>query len=116
MPFSSLTTIKARLDAGQTSAVAVAQQYLDRINTYNDDLNAFVHIDADHVLAQAKASDDYRAKHEARPLEGLPIAVKDIFCTQHGPTRCCSKILNDFHAPYDAHVIGLLREAGAVLV
>ncbi len=116
MPFRSLSDIQAQLDAGETTAVQVAQLYLDRIKQYNDDLNAFVHIDAEHVLAQAQASDAYRAKHEARPLEGLPIAVKDIFCTQHGPTTCCSKILEGFEAPYDAHVITRLKEAGAVLV
>jgi len=116
MPFRSLSDIQNQLNAGQTTAVEVAQLYLDRIAQYNDDLNAFVHIDAEHVLAQAQASDAYRAEHEARPLEGLPIAVKDIFCTQHGPTRCCSNILEGFEAPYDAHVITRLREAGAVLV
>ncbi|NOR72547.1 MAG: Asp-tRNA(Asn)/Glu-tRNA(Gln) amidotransferase subunit GatA [Mariprofundaceae bacterium] len=117
MPFSSLSEIKSRLDAGETSAVEVAQLYLDRIATHNDSLNAFVHIDPAHVLAQAEASDKYRSEHDApRPLEGLPIAVKDIFCTQDGPTRCCSRILEDFHAPYDAQVITHLKEAGAVLV
>jgi aspartyl-tRNA(Asn)/glutamyl-tRNA(Gln) amidotransferase subunit A len=116
MPFSSLSHIQERLNSGQTTAVEVAQLYLDRIATHNDSLNAFVHIDAEHVLEQAKASDAHRAEHGARSLEGLPIAVKDIFCTQHGPTQCCSNILKDFHAPYDAHVITKLREAGAVLV
>ncbi|MCF6208993.1 MAG: Asp-tRNA(Asn)/Glu-tRNA(Gln) amidotransferase subunit GatA, partial [Ghiorsea sp.] len=116
MSFSSLSEIKTRLEAGETTAVAVAQLYLDRIATHNEELNAFVHIDPAHVLAQAKASDKYRAEHPARPLEGLPIAVKDIFCTQDGPTRCCSNILEGFEAPYDAHVITRLKEAGAVLV
>ena len=116
MPFSSLSDIQNRLNSGQTTAVEVAQLYLDRIAAFNDTLNAFVHIDPAHVLAQAEASDAYRAKHDARPLEGLPIAVKDIFCTQDGPTQCCSNILKDFHAPYDAHVITRLKEAGAVLV
>jgi len=116
MPFSSLSHIQTRLDNAETTAVEVAQLYLDRIAAHNDTLNAFVHIDPTHVLAQAEASDKYRAEHGARALEGLPIAVKDIFCTQHGPTQCCSKILKDFHAPYDAHVITKLKEAGAVLV
>ncbi len=116
MPFSTLSDIQSRLDAGQTTAVAVAKTYLDRIAAFNGDLNAFVDIDPAHVLEQAEASDAYRAKHGARALEGLPIAVKDIFCTQDGPTRCCSNILKDFHAPYDAHVITRLKEAGAVLV
>ena len=116
MPFSSLSQIKERLDSGTTTAVEVAKLYLDRIATHNDALNAFVHIDPKHVMNQAEASDNYRAKHGPRVLEGLPIAVKDIFCTQDGPTTCCSNILKDFHAPYDAHVITRLKEAGAVLV
>ncbi|ATX79152.1 aspartyl/glutamyl-tRNA(Asn/Gln) amidotransferase subunit A [Mariprofundus aestuarium] len=116
MPYSSLSDIQSRLNSGETTAVKVAQLYLDRIAAFNDTLNAFVHIDPAHVLAQAEASDKYRAKHDARPLEGLPIAVKDIFCTQDGPTQCCSNILKDFHAPYDAEVITKLKEAGAVLV
>jgi len=116
MPFSSLSDIQNRLNSGKTTAVEVATLYLERIAAFNDELNAFVHIDPAHVLAQAEASDKYRSEHEARPLEGLPIAVKDIFCTQDGPTQCCSNILKDFHAPYDAHVITKLKEAGAVLV
>jgi len=116
MPFSTLSDLESRLDAGKISAREIAQVCLDRISTHNDTLNAFVHIDPAHVLAQAEASDAYRAKHDARPLEGLPIAIKDIFCTQDGPTTCCSNILKGFHAPYDAHVITRLKEAGAVLV
>jgi len=116
MPFSSLSDIQSRLNNGETNAVDVATIYLDRIAEHNPLLNAFVHLDREHVLAQAAASDQYRAKHGARPLEGLPIAVKDIFCTQDGPTTCCSNILKDYHAPYDAHVITKLKEAGAVLV
>jgi len=116
MPFSTLAELKTRLDGGDISARAAARTCLDRIDAHNDALNAFVHIDAAHVLAQAEASDRYRAKNGARPLEGLPIAVKDIFCTRDGPTQCCSNILKGFHAPYDAHVITLLRRAGAVLL
>ncbi|MDT8375332.1 MAG: Asp-tRNA(Asn)/Glu-tRNA(Gln) amidotransferase subunit GatA [Mariprofundaceae bacterium] len=116
MPFSSLSEIKSRLDAGETSAAEVARLYLDRIAAHNELLNAFVYIDSKHVMDQAEASDRYRAGHEARPLEGLPIAVKDIFCTRDGPTQCCSNILKGFHAPYDAQVITLLKEAGAILV
>ncbi|MDQ6974741.1 MAG: amidase, partial [Mariprofundaceae bacterium] len=116
MPFSSLSEITTRLEHGETTAVEVAQLYLDRIAAHNKQLNAFVHLDAEHVLAQAQASDAYRAAHGARALEGLPIAIKDIFCTQDGPTQCCSNILKNFHAPYDAHVITKLKEAGAVLV
>ncbi|MDQ6971706.1 MAG: Asp-tRNA(Asn)/Glu-tRNA(Gln) amidotransferase subunit GatA [Mariprofundaceae bacterium] len=116
MPFSTLSDLKTRLDAGETTAVELAQLYLDRIDAHNGELNAFVTIDHKHVLEQAAASDAHRVAHGPRVLEGLPIAVKDIFCTQDGPTTCCSPILKDFHAPYDAHVITLLKDAGAVLV
>jgi len=116
MSFSSLSELKKKLDDGQLTAKKLAERYLERIAQHNAELNAFVHIDPEHVLDQAAASDAYRAKHGARVLEGLPIAVKDIFCTQDGPTQCCSNILKDFHAPYDAHVITRLKEAGAVLV
>ncbi|MDQ6987991.1 MAG: Asp-tRNA(Asn)/Glu-tRNA(Gln) amidotransferase subunit GatA [Mariprofundaceae bacterium] len=115
MPFSTLSELKNRLDAGEISAVELARVYLDRVAAHNDVLNAFVHVDADYILAQAEASDAHRGAHGARALEGLPIAVKDIFCTQNGPTQCCSNILKGFHAPYDAHVITRLKEAGAVL-
>ncbi|GMQ99564.1 MAG: Asp-tRNA(Asn)/Glu-tRNA(Gln) amidotransferase subunit GatA [Zetaproteobacteria bacterium] len=116
MPFPTLSDLKSRLDAGKISAREITQNVLERIDNHNGTLNAFVHIDPAQVLAQADASDAFRTKHDARPLEGLPIAVKDIFCTQDGPTTCCSNILKGFHAPYDAHVITRLKEAGAVLL
>jgi len=116
LPFSTLSDLKSRLDAGEATAVELAQRYLDRIDTHNGELNAFVDVDHKNILDQAKASDAHRAKHDARPLEGLPIAIKDIFCTQDGPTTCCSNILKGFHAPYDAHVITRLKNAGAILV
>jgi len=116
MPFSTLSDLKARLDAGETTAVELAKQYLARIDAHNGKLNAFVDVDHQHILEQAQASDAHRAKHGPRELEGLPIAIKDIFCTQDGPTTCCSNILKGYHAPYDAHVITRLKKAGAVLL
>ncbi|MDX8409539.1 MAG: Asp-tRNA(Asn)/Glu-tRNA(Gln) amidotransferase subunit GatA [Mariprofundales bacterium] len=115
MAYTTLNQLATRLDSGDITAVELAQSYLDRANAHNGDLNAFVELDAASILAQANASDTHRQAHGARPLEGLPIAIKDIFCTSHGRTQCCSNILRDFHAPYDAHVITRLREAGAVL-
>jgi len=116
LPFSTLSELKTRLDAGKTTAVELARRYLDRIDAHNGELNAFVDVDGKHILDQASASDAHRARHGDRPLEGLPIAIKDIFCTQDGPTTCCSNILKGFHAPYDAHVITRLKNAGAILV
>ncbi len=116
MPFSTLSELKERLTSGDISARELAATYLERIAKHNPRLNAFVHCNDDNIMAQAKASDAYRAKNAARPLEGLPIAIKDIFCTTDSPTSCCSNILKGFVAPYDAYVISRLREAGAVLL
>ncbi|HKJ84184.1 MAG TPA: Asp-tRNA(Asn)/Glu-tRNA(Gln) amidotransferase subunit GatA [Mariprofundaceae bacterium] len=116
MPFSHLHELKSQLDGGETTASTLAENYLKRIQTHNPTLNAFVHYDDKHVMAQAEASDAHRAKHGPRALEGLPIAIKDIFCSTDSPTTCCSNILKEYVAPYDAHVISLLREAGAVLL
>lgn len=114
---TTLIDLKARLDAGETSAEEVVTFFLERIERWNPMLNAFVHVNADLALAQARASDHYRRTHDApRALEGLPIAVKDIFCTMDMPTTCCSRILAGFVPPYDAHVITRLREAGAVIL
>jgi len=116
MPFTTLEELAGRLNNGETTAVELAAGYLKRIKAHNGKLNAFVHVDEKTTLAQAEASDKHRARHGPRPLEGLPIAVKDIFCTSDMPTTCCSKILSGFISPYDAHVITRLREAGAVFV
>lgn len=116
MPFSSVFALKKRLDAGEISVVELAEVYLERIETHNAELNAFVHVGREQIMAQAQASDSYRTKYKARPLEGVPIAIKDIFCSTESPTTCCSHILEGFTPAYDAHVITRLRQAGAVLL
>jgi len=114
MPFSTLSELKQRLDDGTVSARELATVYLDRIE--ESSLNAFVDIDRTAILASAEASDSYRTRNDPRPLEGLPVAIKDIYCTTDSPTTCCSNILKGFVAPYDAHVITQLRSAGAILL
>jgi len=115
MPFSSLSELKDRLGRGTISAVELVTTYLDRIADHSE-LNAFVHVDRAAILAAAEASDVFRTQNSARPLEGLPIAIKDIYCSTDSPTTCCSNILKGFVAPYDAHVITQLRSAGAILL
>ena len=111
----SARELARRLQAQEISAEALAQAFLARVKRLNPKLNAFVFLDEDKVLEQARASDARIAKGEARPLEGVPVAIKDIFCVQGEPTTACSRILQGFRPPYDAFVVQKLREAGAVL-
>ncbi|MDX8393929.1 MAG: Asp-tRNA(Asn)/Glu-tRNA(Gln) amidotransferase subunit GatA [Mariprofundales bacterium] len=115
MTVVTISQLIERFQSGETTAVAVANECLANTKAANPRLNAFVHLNAESILAQAAASDAYRKNHDARLLEGIPIAIKDIFCSTDSPTTCCSNILKDFTAPYDAHVITLLREHGAIL-
>ena len=109
---SLLTELSARLNAGEASSVELCQDYLARIATHNPTLNAFITVDADKTLAEARAADAQRAAGHAGPLTGVPIAHKDIFCTEGWRTTCGSKMLANFVSPYDAHVISQFKAAG----
>jgi aspartyl-tRNA(Asn)/glutamyl-tRNA(Gln) amidotransferase subunit A len=109
---SALTELAARLETGEASSVELCQDYLARIAAHNPSLNAFVTVDADKTLAEARAADALRATGQAGPLTGVPIAHKDIFCAEGWRTTCGSKMLANFVAPYDAHVISQFKAAG----
>ena len=114
MPHTSLRQIRALLHSGKVSAVELAQDYLARIARHNPGLNAFITIDPDATLSEAQAADRRRAAGEDSQLLGLPIAHKDIFCTDGQRTTCGSKMLANFISPYDAHVVRQLKQAGMV--
>ena len=104
-----------QLNAGSVSAEEVARAYLDRADSFQR-LNAFVHLDADAVLAQARAVDEKRRKGEPLgALAGVPVAIKDVLCVKGEPTTCGSKMFKGFRPPYDATVIEKLKAADAVL-
>jgi aspartyl-tRNA(Asn)/glutamyl-tRNA(Gln) amidotransferase subunit A len=111
---SSLKQLSAALAAKQISAVELATLFLDRIERINPVLNAFVTIDRDKTLAMARVADERRAKGENGPLLGVPLAHKDIFCTEGWRTTCGSKMLANFVSPYDAHVVSQFKAAGMV--
>jgi len=112
----SVAELAAGLAAKQFSAVELAQHYLARIEAGNPALNAFVTISAERALADARRADAARAAGRAGPLTGVPLAHKDIFCTDGIRTTCGSKMLDTFVAPYDATVAERLQVAGTVLL
>ena len=115
---TKLTLAEARdgLRAGAFSATELAEAFLDAIAVANTALNAFVLPTPDHALKAARASERRLARGEARPLEGLPIAVKDLYCTKGVRTTACSKILDGFTPPYESTVTQNLWDCGAVML
>ena len=113
---ASLAELQAALAAKKVSSVELTKAFHARIRKLDKALNAFVGLDEETSLGQARASDERRARGAAGLLEGIPIAHKDIFCTRELPTTCGSKMLAGYHSPYDAHVIEQFARAGAVLL
>ena len=111
----SLTELRAALAAKECSAVELAQLYLKRIDAAKS-LNAFVQVDADLTLEQAKAADALLHTGHAGPLVGLPIAHKDVFVTRGWRSTAGSKMLANYASPFDATVVDRLKRAGMVCV
>jgi aspartyl-tRNA(Asn)/glutamyl-tRNA(Gln) amidotransferase subunit A len=109
----SLPELLQTLADRQISAVELAQHFLDRCQTHTD-LAAFVDINTEATLAQAKAADARIAAGTAGALEGLPLAHKDIFVTRDFATTAGSRMLKGYRSPFDATVVRKLAEAGAV--
>lgn len=107
----------ARMDRGDVSSEEVTSAYLDAIEAHDEAVGAFVHVDRDAALNQARAVDQKRSRGDHLGLmAGLPVAVKDVLCTHGTKTTCASKMLANFVPPYDAHAITQLRNADAVLI
>ena len=103
------------LREGKYSSVELTQAYLQRINKHKQ-LNCFITVADEQALKAAKVADALLASGEANLLTGIPIAQKDIFCTQGVKTSCGSKMLDNFIAPYNATVIENFNTAGAVML
>lgn len=117
-PFTSVAGLRDGLSRGEFSSVELTRAFLERISRHNGTLNAFITVDEQAALAEAERADTLRRKDiaSAPALNGIPIAHKDIFCTQGLRTTCGSRMLADFTAPYDAHVVQRLRDAGTILL
>ncbi|GAA3564975.1 Asp-tRNA(Asn)/Glu-tRNA(Gln) amidotransferase subunit GatA [Nonomuraea rosea] len=102
---------------GEVSAVEVAEAHLDRMAEVEPKIKAFLHVDRETTLEQARAVDArLKAGEQLGPLAGVPIAHKDIFATRDMPTTAASKILEGWRPPYDATVTARLRAAGLVIL
>lgn len=113
-----LTLAEARrgLAAKDFTATDLTTAHLSAIEAGNEALNAYVRTTADIALKQAAEADARIANGDARPLEGLPLGIKDLFCTQGVETTACSKILSGFTPAYESKVSENLANAGAVML
>lgn len=113
----TLQQVSLRLSKLEISSTELTSAYLERIGEENLDLGAYLTLCPEKALSAARAVDSRRIKGEKlHPLAGIPMAVKDNFCTEGIPTTCASKMLRDFIPPYTATVVKRLEDAGAVLL
>jgi aspartyl-tRNA(Asn)/glutamyl-tRNA(Gln) amidotransferase subunit A len=116
-PASTIRELTAAFAKGEASPVAVTESYLARIDALDGRVGAYLTLMRDEALAAARAAEArYRAGAPRGPLDGAPVALKDVFCTRGVRTTCGSKILETFVPPYDATMVARLREAGAVIL
>ena len=112
----SLSEIKNGLEKGDFTSTELTSHYLERIEKHDKQLNSFISVTSDHALEQAKAADQRYKNEEALPLDGIPIAHKDIFCTKGILTTCGSRMLSNFESPYSATVYEKLDKQGMVML
>ncbi len=116
MHLSTLAQLSTALESNQISSEELTRLYLDRISRFNASLNCFITINEDDALDKARQADKQRAENKSNLLTGIPVAQKDIFCTNGTKTSCGSKMLDNFIAPYDATVIEKMDAAGFVML
>ena len=114
VPFGTVAGLSKGLNRGDFSSVELTREALSRIDAAQPRLNAFITVTPEAALAAAVAADARRAAGDAGSLTGIPVAHKDIFCTDGVLTTCGSKMLANFVAPYDATVVTRLKAAGMV--
>ena len=105
------------LAKGETTSVELTQAHLDRVAAVDGQVKAFLHVDTEGALAQAKNVDARRAKGEKlSPIAGIPLALNDVLAQKGVPTTAGSKILQGWHPPYDSTVVSKLKSAGVVIM
>jgi aspartyl-tRNA(Asn)/glutamyl-tRNA(Gln) amidotransferase subunit A len=105
------------LAKGETTSVELTQAHLNRVAEVDGQVKAFLHVDSEGALAQAKDVDARRAKGEKlSPIAGIPLALKDVLAQKGVPTTAGSKILQGWRPPYDSTVVSKLKDAGVVIM
>ena len=116
MKLNSVNEILTAVRDKKVSATEITNHYFSLIKKNNDEFNCFITLTEEIALEKAKSIDDEISNNKFRPLSGLPIAQKDIFCTKGVKTTCGSKMLDNFISPYDATVIKKLNDAGTIML
>ena len=113
----SAAEMAAALSAGEVTSVELTQAHLDQIAKVDSDVHAFLHVDNDGAIAQARAVDEKRKSGEkVPPLAGVPLALKDVLVQKGIPTTCGSKMLEGWRPPYDSTVVTRLKDNGIVIL
>jgi aspartyl-tRNA(Asn)/glutamyl-tRNA(Gln) amidotransferase subunit A len=116
MEYKTITQLTTELHHKKISSTELTQFFIQRIKQLDPTLHGFITVTEEEALRNAKAADERLAKGTAGPLTGIPMAQKDIFCTQGIKTSCGSKTLDNFIAPYDATTVKHFKQAGTVLL
>ncbi len=112
----TISELSAKLSAGECTSVDIVNDLLASIDAVDAKVGAYLTLDRESAMEQAKAADAARTAGRGHPMLGIPVAIKDLLNVKGQPCTCSSKILEGYTAPYDATVIAKLREAGAVLL
>ena len=111
----SLAQLATALQKKEFSSYELTQHFIRKIDTHQN-LNALISIDEENALHEAQRADQQLKNGEVKSLTGIPMALKDLFCTNRMRTTCGSKMLENFHAPYNATIADKLKKQGAILL
>ena len=105
-----------KMEAGELSAVELTESCLDRIEEVDNGLQAFISVDREGAVGQARQADKKRSEGSGGALCGVPLSVKDLLCTKDLTTTCGSRILENYTPPYDATVVSKIRQQDGVIL
>lgn len=105
-----------KMEAGELTSVELTQSYLDRIDAVEKNVSAYITVDREGALEQAKKADKDRSEGRGGRLCGIPISLKDLLCVKDIKMTCGSKMLENFIPPYDATVVKNIKAAGGVIL